>query len=92
MLQLLQYCILRYFHCAIHQHGHASTVFTRSVLEEAPAYARVLGFLVPLLRQGSQYNKGLCYVQIVGQTLSFQDAFLPQRHKSLVILIILSLQ
>ena len=92
MLQLLQYSIPWYFDLAIHQHGHACTVLTRSVLKEALAYARLLGFLIPLLRNGSQYNKGLCYVQIVGQTLSFQDPFLPQRHKSLVILIILSLQ
>ena len=79
MLQLLPYCILRYFHFAIHQHGHASTVFTRSVLEEAPAYARVLRFLIPFLRQEVSITKD-CDMSIVGQTLSFQDALLPERH------------
>ena len=37
-------------HSAIHQHGHAGSVLTRAVLEEAPTDAGVLGFLIPLLR------------------------------------------
>ena len=65
-------------------------MLTRAVLEEAPADAGVLGFLVPLLRQGSQYDKGSHYVQLKFYMFPWQITFILQFHKHSVIVIILS--
>ena len=44
--ELLHYDSLRELHSAINQHGHAGSVLTRAVLEEAPADAGVLLSLI----------------------------------------------
>ena len=66
------------------------SVLTCTVLEEAPTDAGVLGFLIPLLRQGSQYDKGSHYVQLIFYMFPWQITFILQFHKHIVIVIILS--
>ena len=49
VLQLLQHSSSWYYNLAIHQHGHACTVLTCAMLEEAFTDAGVFGFLTPFL-------------------------------------------